>query len=186
MKKPLEQAALSDADLFQQALDGVIQITSPNRIAPSPSARRVPVRNTASLLPAATDGFSDHNLNDVALTSFLRTGLNNMTLRKLRRGLWPVQDSIDLHGCTSDEARRVLVEFLHHALHNGLRCVNVIHGKGWRAEGGEGILKIRVRNWLTQHPQVLAFCEAPAKAGGAGAVLVLLKAMDGKGAPSVA
>jgi len=175
MKKPLEQAAPSDADLFQQALDGVIPITSSNRIAPSPPARRVPTRNNASPLPTATDGFSDHNLNDVALTSFFRSGLNSMTLRKLRRGQWPVQDSIDLHGCTSDEARRVLVEFLHHALHNGLRCVNVIHGKGWRAEGGKGILKVRVRNWLTQHPQVLAFCEAPAYAGGGGAVWVLLK-----------
>ena len=175
MKKPLEQAAPSDADLFQQALDGVIPITSSNRIAPSPPARRVPARNTASSPPAATDCFSDHNLNDVAPTSFFRSGLNSMTLRKLRRGQWPVQDSIDLHGCTSDEARRVLVEFLHHALHNGLRCVNVIHGKGWRAEDGVGILKIRVRNWLTQHPQVLAFCEAPANAGGGGAVWVLLK-----------
>lgn len=97
-----------------------------------------------------------------------------MTLRKLRRGQWPVQDTIDLHGNTSDEARRLLVEFLHHALHHGLRCVNVIHGKGWRAEGGEGILKIRVRHWLTQYPQVLAFCEAPANAGGGGAVWLLL------------
>ncbi len=175
MKEPLEQATPSDADLFQQALEGVIPITSSNRIALSRPARRVPARNTASLPPAATDCFSDHNLNDEALTSFFRSGLNSMTLRKLRRGQWPVQDSIDLHGSTSDEARRVLVEFLHHALHNGLRCVNVIHGKGWRAEGGEGILKIRVRNWLTQHPQVLAFCEAPANAGGGGAVLVLLK-----------
>jgi len=29
-----------------------------------------------------------------------------MTLRKLRRGHWPVQDSLDLHGNTSDAARR--------------------------------------------------------------------------------
>jgi len=100
-----------------------------------------------------------------------------MTLRKLRRGQWPVQDTIDLHGLTSDEARRLLAGFLHNALHNGVRCVSVIHGKGWRAEGGEGILKIRTRHWLTQHPQVLAFCEAPANAGGGGAVWVLLKSV---------
>ena len=104
-----------------------------------------------------------------------------MTLRKLRRGQWPVQDSIDLHGNTSDEARRLLVEFLHHAMHNGLRCVSVIHGKGWRTEGGEGILKIRTRHWLTQHPQVLAFCEAPAHAGGSGAVWLLLVSVKKEG-----
>jgi len=44
-----------------------------------------------------------------------------MTLRKLRRGQWPVQDTIDFAWSYSDEARRLLVDFLHHALHNA--CV---------------------------------------------------------------
>ena len=171
----LEQSAPAVGDLFQQAMEGVTPITPSNRIPPPPPARRVPPRSTAIPSPAITDTLSDHGANEVILTSYLRNGLNRMTLRKLRRGQWPVQDSIDLHGNTSDEARRLLVEFLHHALHHGLRCVSVIHGKGWRAEGGEGILKIRVRHWLTQYQQVLAFCEAPANAGGGGAVWVLLK-----------
>jgi len=175
MKKNLEQPAPSDGDLFQQALEGVTPIKPSNRISPSPPAPRIKTRNTALHSPVISDSFSDHSISDVAPTSFLRSGLNSMTLRKLRRGQWPVQDTIDLHGQTSDEARRFLMEFLYHALHNGMRCVNVIHGKGWRVEGGEGILKIRVRHWLTQHPQVLAFCEAPANAGGGGAVWVLLK-----------
>lgn len=98
-----------------------------------------------------------------------------MTLRRLRRGDWPPQDSLDLHGLRSDEARKLLVEFLFHAKQQGLRCVNVIHGKGWRSEGREGILKVHTRHWLTQHPQVLAFCEPPQNAGGGGAVWVLLK-----------
>jgi DNA-nicking Smr family endonuclease len=34
-----------------------------------------------------------------------------MTLRKLRRGQWPVQDTIDLHGHTSEEARRFWLNF---------------------------------------------------------------------------
>lgn len=178
MKKIPEQPTPSDGDLFQQAVEGVTPITSSNRITPSPPARRVQTRSTAIPLPEISDGFSDHNTTDVAATSFLRNGLNRMTLRKLRRGQWPVRDTIDLHGHTSDEARRLLVDFLHHAVHNGLRCVNVIHGKGWRAEGGVGILKLRVRHWLTQYPQVLAFCEAPANAGGGGAVWVLLKTAD--------
>lgn len=178
MKKNLEQPAPSDGELFQQAVEGVTPITPSNRIPPSLPRKHIPPRNKALPAPALSDGLSDHHTQDVAPTSFLRTGLNNMTLRKLRRGQWPVQDSIDLHGFTSDEARRFLVEFLQHALQNDMRCVNVIHGKGWRAEGGEGILKIRVRHWLTQHPQVLAFCEAPAHAGGGGAVWVLLAAKN--------
>ncbi|MFA6904008.1 MAG: Smr/MutS family protein [Gallionellaceae bacterium] len=175
MKKNLERPTSSDGDLFQKAVEGVIPIAPSDRVAPSPPARRVPAAKIARPSPVITDNWSDHNSSDVAPTSFVRTGLNSMTLRKLRRGHWPVQDTIDLHGSTSEEARRFLLEFLHHARDNSLRCVNVIHGKGWRAEGGEGILKIRVRHWLTQHPQVLAFCEAPANAGGGGAVWVLLK-----------
>ena len=100
-----------------------------------------------------------------------------MTLRKLRRGQWPVQDHLDLHGLSSDEARKLLLEFLHEAAQHSLRCVCVIHGKGWQAGGGEGILKTRVRHWLTQCAEVMAFCEAPPNAGGGGAVLVLLKNM---------
>ena len=51
----------------------------------------------------------------------------------------------------------------------------MIHGKGDRIGGGEGILKSRTRHWLTQCAEVLAFCEPPARGGGGGAVWVLLK-----------
>ncbi len=177
-KEPTEQTASSDADLFRQALDGVTPIAPSNRI-PSPRINlRTPAAKPTHSSPLITDNWSDHHANDVAPTSFLRTGINNMTLRKLRRGHWPIQAHIDLHGLTSDEARISLVQFLNNALSNDYRCINVIHGKGWRAEGGVGILKIRVRHWLTQHPKVLAFCEAPANAGGAGAVWVLLKSIN--------
>ncbi len=175
MKKTPEQAAASDADLFRQALEGVTPITPSNRITPPRPVAHPAASRAAATSTFTADNWSDHGANEVAPVSFLRNGLNSMTLRKLRRGQWPVQDSIDLHGLTSEEARLALSAFLSHALSNNYRCVNVIHGKGWRSEGGEGILKIRVRHWLTQHPQVLAFCEAPAHAGGAGAVWVLLK-----------
>jgi len=174
MKKSQEQTSTSDVDMFRQALEGVTPISPSNRIPPPRPTARIPTRSATPPSPV-TDNWSDHGANEVAPTSFLRNGLNSMTLRKLRRGQWPVQDSIDLHGLTSDEARGRLASFLNHALSSNYRCVNIIHGKGWRAEGGEGILKIRVRYWLTQHPQVLAFCEAPANAGGGGAVWLLLK-----------
>ena len=98
-----------------------------------------------------------------------------MTLRKLRRSFWPIQDNLDLHGSNSETARRLLQEFLHAAAQRKLRCVLVIHGKGLNSESGEGLLRKLVRHWLTQHPRVLAFCDAPLRNGGSGAVLVLLK-----------
>ncbi len=177
MSKKPEQSA-DDADLFHQALEGVTPLAPTDRIPPAPAARKCKLPAANNPAPAAVDNLSDHLASDTPLTEFLRPGLNRMTLKKLRRSHWPVQDSIDLHGNTSDGARRLLVDFLQHASQHGLRCVNVIHGKGWRAEGGEGILKLRVRHWLSQHAQVLAFIEAPAHAGGGGAVWVLLRAGD--------
>ncbi len=164
----------NDDDLFRQALEGVTPLAPPDRITPAPKPRKPPARNL-NATEAVPDNLSDHGANDTAITEYLRPGLNRMTLRKLRRGEWPIQDELDLHGLTSDEARKLLAAFLQDVTQHGLRCVNVIHGKGWRSEGRDGILKVLSRHWLAQHPQVLAFCEAPPQAGGSGAVWVLLK-----------
>ncbi len=101
-----------------------------------------------------------------------------MTLRKLRRGHWPVQDRLDLHGNTADAARRLLQAFLREAAQRGLRCVLVIHGKGINSPGGEAVLRRLTRHWLAQRPDALAWCDAPPRDGGSGAVLVLLKVVE--------
>ena len=174
MKEKKEPPVPQDSELFRQAVDGVVPLTPSNRITPPESPRRIPIHSTEPPLPIA-DTLSDHGAGDTPLTEFLRDGISRMTLRKLRRGQFPLQDSLDLHGLNSDEARKLLLEFLRDATQHGLRHVCVIHGKGWHADGGEGVLKPRVRHWLTQCAEVLAFCEAPPNAGGGGAVLVLLK-----------
>jgi DNA-nicking Smr family endonuclease len=170
MKEKPEQ----DTDLFRQALEGVTPLPPTDRITPKPKPRKF----TASAAPSSPipNTLSDHGAGDIAITEFLRNGISRLTLRDLRRGRWRAEDELDLHGLTNDEARKILVEFLHHATQRGLRCVHIIHGKGWRSEGRDGILKVNTRHWLTQHAQVLAFCEAPPQAGGGGAVRVLLKA----------
>jgi len=110
--------------------------------------------------------------------SFVRNGIGPQTLRKLRRGHWVVQDQLDLHGLTSDEARAFLVEFLDRCRRRGLRCVRVIHGKGLRSPNREPVLKRKVANWLMQRREILAFCQAQRADGGSGAVVVLLKSGD--------
>jgi DNA-nicking Smr family endonuclease len=107
--------------------------------------------------------------------SFLRNGLPRQTLRKLRAGHWVVQEELDLHGLRVDEAKSALVDFLHHCKKRGLRCLRVIHGKGLRSLNREPVLKFKVRNWLMQRDEILAFIEARPVAGGSGAVIVLLK-----------
>ena len=161
----------ADSELFRQAAGGVTPLKPSGRIAAAPAPRKPPL-HLALPAPVIADTLSDHGA-EKPLTEFLRPGITRMALRKLRRER--VQDSLDLHGLSSDAARRLLLEFLQHATGQGLRQVCVIHGKGWQPGGGEGILKVRARHWLTQCPEVLAFCEAPPHAGGGGAVLVLLK-----------
>ncbi|MEP7275139.1 MAG: Smr/MutS family protein [Betaproteobacteria bacterium] len=106
--------------------------------------------------------------------TFLRRGLGTDVLSGLRRGRWVVQVEIDLHGMTAPEAHDALADLLVEARARGLRCVRVIHGKGLRSPNREPVLKGKVRRWLAQWDDVLAYCEAPRHAGGAGAVVVLL------------
>lgn len=106
--------------------------------------------------------------------SFRRPGIGPDTLRKLRRGEWSIQDQIDLHGHRVDEARLAMVEFLRDAIKRGLRCVRVVHGKGHGSKDRTPVLKGKVRGWLAQRDEVIAFCQARPAEGGGGALVVLL------------
>jgi DNA-nicking Smr family endonuclease len=110
-------------------------------------------------------------------SSFLRSGLSRQVLRRLRSGHWVVQHELDLHGHTTVEAKSRLVEFLALALRRGARCVRIIHGKGLRSlNEREPVLKNKVRLWLSQREDVLAYTEARPADGGSGAVIVLMRA----------
>ena len=173
MKKPPTGIESDDAALFRAAVGAVTPLPQQNRIEFRTSPRRPLLRNTivTASIPDTLSDFASGELPD----EYLGNGLSRMMLRKLRRGHWPVQDSLDLHGLDSDAARRLLQEFLHEAKQNGLRCVLVIHGKGMNSPDGEAVLKLRTRHWLIQHPQVLAWCDAQPRDGGGGAVLALLR-----------
>ena len=95
-------------------------------------------------------------------------------VRKLRRGHWVVRSEIDLHGLRIDEARKELGAFLSEASQLGVRCVRVIHGKGLGSKDRQPVLKEKVRAWLVQREEVIAFAQARAAEGGSGALVVLL------------
>jgi DNA-nicking Smr family endonuclease len=54
-----------------------------------------------------------------------------------------------------------------------------VHGKGHGSPGREPVLKGKVRGWLVQKNEVIAFTQARAQDGGHGALLVLLKPQSG-------
>jgi len=108
--------------------------------------------------------------------SYGRPGLRPGVLRRLRRGQYPLQAALDLHGLTVREAHAALADFLRECAGTGARCVRVIHGKGLRSAHRGPVLKGKVNLWLRRRDDVLAFVSARPADGGTGAVYVLLRA----------
>jgi len=74
----------------------------------------------------------------------------------------------DLHGIRADEACEVLDKFLSDALVNGWDEVIIYHGIG------TGKLSFAIKNFLSAHPRVRKFEDAPQHLGGFGAKIVTL------------
>ncbi len=177
-----EKTAQLEADLFRRSIGDVAPLNPSNKLnviapKPLPIARQHLADEQAALRESLSDEFTIETLleSDEAL-SYARNGIGQDVVRKLRRGHWVIQSQLDLHGLRTDEAREALGEFLRGAIKRGLRCVRVIHGKGLGSINKEPVLKNKVRNWLVQKDEVLAFCQAKAADGGAGALIVLLRA----------
>ncbi|HLQ76726.1 MAG TPA: Smr/MutS family protein [Terriglobia bacterium] len=85
---------------------------------------------------------------------FLRPGIQTAILQKLRRGQFPVEATLDLHGFTKDEASRQLQRFLLQSLAVGRRSVRIVHGKGQGSPGQPPILKSKINQWLRENPSV--------------------------------
>ena len=96
-------------------------------------------------------------------------------LKKLRKGYFSIEAELDLHGLTSREAKQHFSDFLRNCTERCLRCVHIIHGKGYRSFNNTPVLKNKLNIWLKHYPAVLAFCSANPADGGTGAVYILLK-----------
>ena len=146
------------------------------RERPAPVPRQRQRDEAAVLVEALSDEFDVESLLDTDdALSFRRRGIGPEVVRKLRRGVWAIQAQLDLHGLRRDAAREHLSSFLRRAVRDGQRCVRVIHGKGNGSPGREPVLKSRVKGWLVQKNEVIAFAQARASDGGHGALLVLLR-----------
>ncbi|MEJ2173786.1 MAG: Smr/MutS family protein [bacterium] len=117
----------------------------------------------------------DHLLDSGEELSFLRHGLSRDVLRKLRRGHWVIESDLDLHGMNRPQAAEQLALFLRGCSAQRMRCVRIVHGKGLGSRNREPVLKHYLHKLLPRRDDVLAFCQAPAAHGGAGALLILLR-----------
>lgn len=167
--------------LFRAAVADARPLTSDRVHHEPPPPPAWPRQRAQDEKAALAESISATDLLDLHLeggdeAAWLRPGMSPQLLRDLRRGRWVVQAHLDLHGMIRDEARRHVGVFLAECVQHGRRCVRIVHGKGLRSPGREPVLKKLVLGWLAQRQEVLAFCQARAAEGGAGAVVVLLKA----------
>lgn len=184
---PKLEPVLDDATLFAQATQGVkrlktearVTITAPKRQDQNLIARRAAAEGAAEMNhEALSDTVALLNpVSSEAILSFRRTGIQQGLFKKLKDGQLVWRAAVDLHGCTVEQAREALLTLIHDAQADGVNIIKIVHGKGYsKTENTQaGLLKTCVNGWLQQHRMVLAFHSAPAKDGGNGAVLVLLK-----------
>jgi len=167
--------------LFRRAVADVVPLPPSDRALlstqrPKPIARQRQADEAQVLVDALSDPWDW----DAAVATgdelvFSRPGVPAAAMRKLRRGGWVIKGELDLHGHSGDEARISLAAFLNRCMIEDRRCVRIIHGKGHGSKNRLPVLKNKVRHWLMQREDVLAFCQARTVDGGAGAVIVLLK-----------
>jgi DNA-nicking Smr family endonuclease len=176
---------IEDVELFREAVKDARPLTAPlphahvhsDKVKPKP----IPKQFLRDERQALADSLSDHYIPAHELETgeellYLRDGHSPDILSKLRRGHWVVQAAIDLHGLISDEARTYVSNFISDCKKRGIRCVRIVHGKGLGSRNREPVLKNKLRGWLMQKDEVIAYAEARKQDGGSGAVIVLLKA----------
>lgn len=170
-----DEEVVDDSALFQEAMQGVKPIRQDNKAKLKPARKNIKIRNHDER-PDINDVFSDAPVDDCPdQLLYSRDGITPDTLKKLRKGNFNIDHSIDLHGMTVNAARNYLLEFLAECEVDGSRHVIIVHGKGYSSPDKKPVIKPMVNRWLREVPKVLAFCSAQPRDGGTGAVYVLLK-----------
>jgi DNA-nicking Smr family endonuclease len=170
-----------ELNLFKQAVADARPIKVNRVIHPVKKPKPIPRQFQRDERQALIDSLSDHYIPAYEQETgeellYIREGQSPVILSKLRRGHWVIQKHIDLHGLVSDEARTYVSEFISDCKKRGIRCVRIVHGKGLGSRNKEPVLKNKLRGWLMQKDEVIAYAQARQQDGGSGAVIVLLKA----------
>lgn len=123
----------------------------------------------------ATFYFSDEfepNLNQKGPMKYVREGVDTFEVKNLRRGYYAPDLILDLHGLDQKQAKLEISALLFACQKEHAHCICIVHGLGSR------VLKNKVPHWLVQHPDIMAFHQAPLEWGGDGAILALVELKD--------
>jgi DNA-nicking Smr family endonuclease len=176
---------ISEAELFAWAMRDVQPISPQEKELPfeRPVLQTGPPRNedqeALQALKSLVKGESpfDFTFSEEYIESALIPAAKPL-LRRLRKGDFSVEDTLDLHGMDREEARRRVEVFLLQAVQMRKGCVKIIHGRGHNSKENRAILKQLLQQWLATRRisrNVLAYASARPNDGGFGAVYVLLR-----------
>jgi len=178
---PAPQGQPEEPDPFLEAMKDVKRIASPKTRVPQES------REVRCLIPQQgrcreMDEIlkEEHALNVINLPEYMEgyvDDLSPIVLEKLRAGEFSVQQVLDLHGLSAEDAHEAFRSFIRDAVQSQVHCVKVIHGRGLKSRKGP-VLKEKLKEWILQamhRKWVVAFASSRMSAGGPGATVVLLR-----------
>jgi DNA-nicking Smr family endonuclease len=111
----------------------------------------------------------------ISLSGLIKNDKSDM---RLRRGDFPIDATLDLHGLTYIKAQDLLLRFIDRSLVDGHKNLLVITGKGLKPDGTLGVIRQNISFWLNDvnlSDKIGAFCHAKNKDGGEGAFYIRLK-----------
>jgi len=94
--------------------------------------------------------------------------------KRIRYKKLAIDEKIDLHGSTKEEAIKRLYAFFDEAIRKKYKKVLIIHGKG-KHSVAESVLSRVVKEFLEKHPNAGRHEHAKNAEGGSGATWVIIK-----------
>jgi DNA-nicking Smr family endonuclease len=163
-----------EISLFRSAMGGAKPLSNDEKIQATPKPTMVKVARPEKTIKNKAHDFEDNDYleacNAESYLLYQDPSINHKIIRKLRQGQYNAEATLDLHGCTVQEAAQLTSNFLNGCSEQSIRSALVIHGKGKNAR-----IKTQLASWLNGHHQILAYCTAQPKHGGTGALYLLLK-----------
>ena len=172
-----KKTPLSDDDLalFKDAIGKVKPMVQDKVVHQKAPKQFIKQKKINDKKQGAEFHFSDQfepYLNKQGPVSYVRHDVDSFEAKNLRRGKYQPDLILDLHGLTQEQAKQELAALLYACQKEHAECICVVHGIG------SHILKNKVPHWLVQHPDVMAFHQAPLEWGGNGAILALIELPD--------
>ncbi len=154
----------------------VAAVSAPPKEAPKKAiAKKSTAPSKSSVVKPPLPQAAKPRLKPVNLDSKKKGGISRADAQKIKAGQISLAGRIDLHGQTSDDARKNVRNFIISHATTGPCTILVITGKGIE---GKGIIRQKLPEWLNQDPideMVVAFCKAQPKDGGDGAFYLKLR-----------